>query len=185
MEVFILKELNGKKYLLPQRVSKTHVELYEVSEEAYKKMMIDINRIRKATQRNGECYCTKDKFWQCDGCCEDCPFYHKKAISLSDVAYKDDKGENDITYEEITPDTTFSNTPEGMLFNILVEELKDTLERIDPKAKLIFESLYIKVMTNEFDSLRKIAEELEIPWSTFHDKLTIVQEWSKKIFGKK
>lgn len=180
-----MKELNGKKYLLPQRVSKTHVELYEVSEEAYKEMMKDINRIRKAAQRNGECYCTKDKFWQCDGCCVGCPFYNKRTISLSSVAHKDEKGENDITYEEITPDTTFSNTPEGMLFNILVEELKDTLERIDPKAKLIFESLYIKVMTNNFDSLRKTAEELEIPWSTFHDKLTIVQEWSKKIFGKK
>ena len=180
-----MKVTNEKKYFYPQRVSKNHVELYEVDEQKYKKLMKDINRIRKAAQRNGECYCTKDKLWQCDGCCEDCPFYHKKAISLSDVAYKDDKGENDITYEEITPDTTFSNTPEGMLFNILVEELKDTLERIDPKAKLIFESLYIKVMTNEFDSLRKVAEELEIPWSTFHDKLTIVQEWSKKIFGKK
>ena len=180
-----MKVTNEKKYFYPQRVSKNHVELYEVDEQKYKKLMKDINRIRKAAQRNGECYCTKDKLWQCDGCCEDCPFYHKKAISLSDVAYKDDKGENDITYEEITPDTTFSNTPEGMLFNILVEELKDTLERIDPKAKLIFESLYIKVMTNNFDSLRKTAEELEIPWSTFHDKLTIVQEWSEKIFRKK
>lgn len=180
-----MKEQKEKKYLLPQRVSHNQVNLYEVSEETYREVTREINRIRKETQRNGECYCTKDKLWQCDGCCVDCPFYHKKAISLSDIAYKDNKGENDITYEEIIPDNSYRNTPEGMLFNILVEELKDTLERIDPKAKLIFESLYIKVMTNNFDSLRKTAEELEIPWSTFHDKLIIVQEWSEKIFRKK
>lgn len=179
-----MKELNEKKYFYPQRVSKDHVELYEVDEQKYKELMKDINRIRKAAQRNGECYCTKDKLWQCDGVCVGCPFYHKKPISLSAVVHEDKDGENDITYEDITPDTSFGNTPKGMLFNVLVEELKDTLESIDPKARLIFESIYKKVMTKEFDSLRKVAEELGIPWSTFHDKLTIVQEWSEKYLEK-
>ena len=182
MEVFILKEQKEKKYLLPQRVSRDHVELYEVSEEFYKETTKYINRVRKEVQRNGECYCTKDKLWQCDGCCVDCPFYHKKAISLSDVAYKDDKGENDITYEEIIPDNSYRNTPEGIMFESLIKELKDTLVRIDPKAREIFDAIYVKAMTKEFDSLRDVARELGIPWSTFHDKLEVVQEWYKKFF---
>lgn len=177
-----MKEQKEKKYLLPQRVSHNQVNLYEVSEETYKEVTREINRIRKEAQRNGECFCTKDKFWQCDGCCIDCPFYHKKAISLSDVAYRDDKGENDITYEEIIPDNYCRNTPEAIMFESLVKELKDTLARIDPKARQIFDAIYDKTMSNEFDSLRDLARELGIPWSTFHDKLEIVQEWYKKYF---
>ncbi len=177
-----MKEQKEKKYLLPQRVSHNQVNLYEVSEETYREVTREINRIRKETQRNGECYCTKDKLWQCDGCCVDCPFYRKKAISLSDIAYKDNKGENDITYEEIIPDNSYRNTPEGIIFESLIKELKDTLARIDPKAREIFDAIYVKAMSNEFEGLRDVARELGIPWSTFHDKLVIIQKWCKKYF---
>lgn len=101
---------------------------------------------------------------------------------MSDIAYKDNKGENDITYEEIIPDNSYRNTPEGIIFESLIKELKDTLARIDPKAREIFDAIYVKAMSNEFEGLRDVARELGIPWSTFHDKLVIIQEWYKKYF---
>ncbi len=63
------------------------------------------------------------------------------------------------------------------MFNVLIDELKDTLEGIDPKAKQIFDANYEKAMTNEFNGLRDVARELGIPWSTFHDKLKLIQKW--------
>lgn len=178
-----MKELK-EKYLLPQRVSPTQVELYEVTKEVYELESKEINRVRKQAQRNGECSCPKEKMWQCDGCCVDCPFYHKRQVSLSDVAYKDDKGENDITYEDITPDETFENTPDGIMFKVLVEELKEKLVSIDPKSRLIFDTIYEKVINNTFDSLRKVADEMGIKWTTFHDKLVIIREWTEKYLKK-
>lgn len=75
-----MKENDEKKYLLPQRVSPTQVELYEVTKEVYELESKEINRVRKQAQRNGECSCPKEKLWLCDGCCVDCPFYHKRQV---------------------------------------------------------------------------------------------------------
>lgn len=179
-----MKVNEEKKYLLPQRVSPTKVELHEVSKELYESISKDINTLRKRAQRNGECACPREKLWQCDGCCVDCPFYHKNTVSFSDVVYKDDKGENDITYEDITPDKSFRNTPEGIIFNSLVAELQDALSNIDPSLRAIFDAIYEKTITNNFESLRSVAEELGIHWATFHDKLDIVRELYKKYFSK-
>lgn len=178
-----MKEIK-EKYLLSQRVSPTKVELYEVSKEVYELESKEINRVRKQAQRNGECSCPKGKLWQCDGCCVDCPFYHKRQVSLSDVAYKDDKGENDIKYEDITPDENFENTPDGIMFKVLVEELREKLEAIDPQARLIFDSINEKTQTNQFKSLRDVANELGMLWGTFFKKLLIVRELSEEYLKK-
>ena len=176
-----MKEIK-EKYLLPQRVSPTKVEVYEVTKKVYDLETKEINRVRKQHQRDGECSCLKGKLWQCDGCCVDCPFYHKRPISLNDVAYKDEKGEEDITYEEITPDKKFEDTPDGVMFKVLVEELKEKLESIDPDMKRIFESIYEKAMDDEFNGFREIQRELDIPWTTFRRKLDVVKEWVSKYF---
>lgn len=177
-----MKENCEKKYLLPQRVSKTKVEVYEVTKEVYELESKEINRVRKQAQRNGECSCPKGKLWQCDGCCVDCPFYHKRPISLNDVAYRDDKGENDITYEDITPDENFENTPNGIMFKVLVEELQEKLESIDPDMKRIFDVIYEKTIDDEFNGFREIQRELDIPWTTFRRKLDVVKELVSKYF---
>ena len=62
MEVFILKEINEKKYLLPQRVSPTRVELHEVSQELYESINKDINRIRKQDNAMGNAIAQRISF---------------------------------------------------------------------------------------------------------------------------
>lgn len=176
-----MKEIK-EKYLLPQRVSPTKVELYEVTKEVYELESKEISRVRKQHQRDGECSCPKGKLWQCDGCCVDCPFYHKRPISLNDVAYKDEKGEENITYEEITPDKKIEDTPNWVMFKMLIEELKEKLESIDPDMKRIFESIYEKAMNDEFNGFREIQRELDIPWTTFRRKLDVVKEWVSMYF---
>ena len=71
--LLVYKNANGKK------------QLEEVTEEAYRGISRDINRVRKRKQRDGSCLVPKEMLWVCDGQCGDCEFYHPDVeISIDD-----------------------------------------------------------------------------------------------------
>lgn len=169
-----------KKFFIPQRTSRNHVELHEVNKELYEEITRDINRTRKQMQRSGECSCTKDKFWQCDGVCQDCPFYHQRTLSIDEVVYENTSDGSSITLADTIADPNSTNLEEKLLLKFAFEQLCEYLDTLDPAYRKIFDCIKMKSDLNEDVILRKVADEMNMPWSTFKSRLSIIREAFKK-----
>lgn len=112
-------------------------------------------------QYHHECICPKNKFWLCDGCCDDCEFHTFATVSL-DAPLSDGEG----TMADYLPDNT--PTPEEIVSDRdQLDRLIKRLRELDPDADKII-ALW---KDNPNLSDRKIAEAIGRPQKTFSDRM--------------
>ena len=127
---------------------KTTRTWFEVSEKKYREYDRWRTALRKRMQYHGECSCTRNKWWLCDGVCQDCEFHNYTTISL----------------DEPLPDG--NPTPERLMADRdLLEYLIMRLRETDPEADHIIRLL------QDGTSARKIAEILGRKQRTFSKEL--------------
>ena len=79
----------------------------ELDERQYLELRRERQRMYYKRHQTGECYCSKKELWLCDGACETCKFYCKKALSIENPIqskmqelYLEDVIADEIDYEE-------------------------------------------------------------------------------------
>ena len=130
-----------------------------VTEEVYLAYYRPIWKIQNKAQHHGQCRCTKRQLWKCDGDCANCK-YHTEG----DVVYMD----NPIDKSNPAGDT-FADHIEDKNFNLdeivgdmyLLNELMNALSELDTKTYKVCTAIM------ENGSMRKAAESLGMPWSSF------------------
>lgn len=133
----------------------------EIPEDQYREYDRNCNNLRKRKQYNHECTCPRNKFWLCDGCCDDCEFHVSAAVSL-DAPLPDGDG----TMSNYLPDN--APTPEEIVSDRdLLERLIKRLRELDPDADKII-ALW---KDNPNLSDRKVAEAIGRPQKTFSDRM--------------
>lgn len=147
---------NDKHYFIP--VNGTPIE---VSEEVYRTYYRPIWNTRYHAQHNGECCCTKEQLWQCDGVCPGCSFYTAgRKVSTSTPIGSEDNG---VTLEDTLADTAPS-VESVLMEEELLTALYKELERLDPDGKRICKLLL------EGKSEREIAKDMGKRQSTINYK---------------
>jgi hypothetical protein len=142
---------------------------FEVSEEKYREYDRWRTALRKRMQYHGECSCTRNKWWLCDGVCQDCEFHNHTTISL-DEPLPDGNGTRGDYIQDDNP------TPEELMADRdLLEYLIMRLRETDPDANRIIRLLQDGI------SDRKIAETLGRKQRTFSKELKDFRDMYRRL----
>lgn len=134
---------------------------YEIPKDQYLEFDRWRTALRKRMQYHGECFCPREKWWLCDGMCDDCEFHNRNTVSLDDPL-PDGEGTRGDYVQDNAP------TPEEIASDRdLLERLTARLHELDPDADKILE------LWSEDPNLsdRKIAEAIGRPQKTFSDRM--------------
>lgn len=149
------KKLNNRIY-----DKGTHTWI-DVPEDQYREYDRNRTALRKRMQYHHECTCPRNKFWLCDGMCDDCEFHVSASVSLdAEVPGSEDTLGDFIPDDKPTPEEIASDRD-------LLEHLIERLRELDPDADRIIE------LWSENPNLsdRKIAEAIGRPQKTFSDRM--------------
>ena len=147
------KENQNKEYFIYIKRTKQRIP---VSKEVYLNYYRPIWAIQKRAQEHGKCFCTKFNLWKCDGDCIKCKYQAQgDAVSL-------DKPLNNegFTLADTLEDKA-KNIQEILEDTFLLEELLNVLSELNANDRKICEA----ILHNK--SLRKAAESLGLPWTSF------------------
>lgn len=142
-----------------------------------------IDNERKAEDRERRCLIPDGKggFIMCPECnkCSECKkkgsfdFDRNRPLSLDKLREGDE--EDDRTY-----DPAAKTDVEGdAMIQATLEMLLERLHALSPEYASIFELLY-----NQF-TVKEVAEELDIPWSTAKDRINKVRKLAQEFYGNK
>ena len=134
------------------------VQLVPVTEEVYRSVVPEIDRIRKQMQRSGRCVCPKSKLWTCDGDCAICPYSACGNTVSFDTPLDDAEG---LTLG----DTLVSDepSPEAIAMDkALLAALYEELDRLDPDGRRICQFIM------EGKTEREMAADLGMRQSTIN-----------------
>ncbi len=172
-------ETSGYTHFITRRTSIHHVEKIYVDDESYYEWDRFVSQHRKKAQRCGECLCPKEKLWQCDTVCDECPFFNKdKYESLDIPAFSDD--ENSEMKVDYIADPNTENMEERIMLQLTIEHLIEELNEKEPELGLILSVLYEQVKTNSFHDLMSIARELNTKKTTFFKRIRKLQKIVKE-----
>lgn len=168
------------KHFIVRRTSIYHVEKIYVDDDTYYEWDRFVSTHRKRAQRNGDCLCPKEKLWQCDTVCDECPFFNKfKYESLDTPQYED--GESHETKADYIVDSTTENFEERIIMQLTIEHLINELNEKDPDIGAILSALYSEIKNNTFITLSEFSKKLGENKSTFFYRV----EKLKKIFDER
>ena len=136
---------------------------FEVTPEHYAEFDQWRTNKRKREQYHGRCMCPRNKWWLCDGMCDDCEFHAPGDVLSLDKPVSNDDG------DEVTLLDTLVD-PAPSIESILCDkaELDHLLARLDelmPEARKIGR-LRLKGLTDE-----AIAEVIGIKRTTFRSRI--------------
>lgn len=153
------KDNSCKQYRIYDKGTHTWID---VPEDQYRKFDRSRTALRKRMQYHHECTCPRDKFWLCDGMCDDCEFHTSAAVSLDAKIPGSEETLGDfIPDDKPTPEEIASDRD-------LLERLIKRLHELDPDADKI-----IGIWKDNPDGIsdRKVAEMLGRSPSTFRDQM--------------
>ena len=166
-------EKKRKKYLYPLRNDPEHpnkVTLIEVTEEEYYSLYKEIWATCKRQQYHHRCMCEKQYLWKCDAHCDLCEYHTGYgSLSLDELSEK-----GNCVLSDAIPDSRPS-MEEVLSDALLLEQLIERLQELDPKADLIVECL------EDGKSARDIAAALERPHMTYVDQIKRYRKQLRKI----
>ena len=136
-----------------------------VSQEIYYEYYRPIWRIQKRAQDHGQCICTKNNLWKCDGDCLVCP-YHTAGDTRSLDAELESEDGSTMTLLDTIPDPTI-NIEDAVADSIMLEELLKSLDELDPDGRSMCELII------QGHSEREAAAIMQIGRSTFK------RQWAK------
>lgn len=141
-----------------------------------------IDNERKAEDRERRCLIPDDKggFIMCPECnkCGQCKkkgsldFDRNRPLSLDKLREGD--GEEDRTYDPASK----TDVEGDAIIQATLEMLLERLHSLSPEYASIFELLY-----NQF-TVKEVAKELDIPWSTAKDRINKVRKLAQDFYGK-
>lgn len=138
------------------------VDLLPVSEEFHKEYQREINRVRKAKQRAGQCCCPYRYLWKCDIDCDNCEY----AIPAPDLSLeKEMEGEGGDTSNLLTYLASDSNPSDELEMAAFTESVQYLLDSMEERDRDIF-LLHVEGLTQ-----RKIADELGCSQGTVKNRL--------------
>lgn len=147
---------------------------FEVPSEQYEEFDRWRTNLRKREQYHGHCMCPSNKWWLCNGICDDCEFHAAGDILSLDMVVSNEDG------DEVTlKDTLVYPSPlmEDMICNKAeLDQLFERLHELMPEAKTIGK-LRQQGKTDE-----AIAEIIGINRTTFRSRLTKAKEQLAKEF---
>lgn len=154
------------KHFIVQRTSIYHIEKIYVDDDTYYEWDRFVSTHRKRAQRNGDCLCPKEKLWQCDTICDECPFFNKlKYDSLDTPQYEGNDSHE--TKADYIVDPTTENFEERIIMQLTIEHLIDELNAKDPDIGSILSALYSEIKNNTFNTLSEFSKKLGENKSTF------------------
>ena len=105
---------------------------FEVSPEEYKQFDTWRTNLRKREQYHHRCMCPRNKWWLCDGMCDDCEFHAAGDILSFDATTTNDEGDEVRLLDRfVSPE---SNLNDIILDQILMQQLLKRLAELMPEA---------------------------------------------------
>ena len=143
-----------------KRISKTW---FEVTPEQYKEFDTWRTNLRKREQYHHRCMCPRNKWWLCDGMCDDCEYHAPGDILSLDMPTSNDDGD-EVTLLDMLEDPAVS-IEEVICDKAELDQLFDRLNDLMPEAVEIGR-LRQKGLTDE-----AIAKIVGIKRTTFRSRL--------------
>lgn len=158
------------KYYYPVRDAEnpSRVSLEEVTEEFYRAVQPEIDRVRKQKQRNSTCFCPKKMLWTCNIDCAICPYNAGDNTISFDTPLKGAEG---LTLG----DTLISDNPspdDVAMDKALLAALYEELDRLDPDGRRICELVAANCTEREAASILGISKTAyRYRWAKLREKL--------------
>ena len=140
---------------------------FEVTPEQYKEFDTWRTNLRKREQYHHRCMCPRNKWWLCDGMCDDCEFHAPGDILSLDMPTSNDDGD-EATLLDMLED------PAPSIEEVICDkaELDQLFERLN---ELMPEAVQIGKLRQEKLSDEEIAKAIGIKRTTFRSRLEKVK----------
>ena len=136
---------------------------FEVTPEQYKEFDTWRTNLRKREQYHHRCMCPRNKWWLCDGMCDDCEFHAPGDILSLDMPTSNDDGD-EVTLLDMLEDPAPS-IEEVICDKAELDQLFDRLNELMPEAVQIGKFRQEKLTDEE------IAKVIGIKRTTFRSRL--------------
>ena len=137
---------------------------FEVTPEQYKEFDTWRTNLRKREQYHHRCMCPRNKWWLCDGMCDDCEFHAPGDILSLDMPTSNDDGDDEVTLLDMLEDPAVS-IEEVICDKAELDQLFDRLNELMPEAVQIGKLRQEKLTDEE------IAKVIGIKRTTFRSRL--------------
>ena len=155
---------NTEKQRQSKRIyDKQTKQWFEVSPEQYKEFDNWRTNLRKREQYHGRCMCPRNKWWLCDGMCDDCEFHAPGDFLSLDMPSSNDDGD-EVTLLDMLEDPAPS-VEEVLCDKAELDQLFDRLNELMPEA------VQIGKLRQEGLSDEAIAKVIGIKRTTFRSRL--------------
>lgn len=155
---------NAEKQRQSKRIyDKQTKKWFEASPEQYKEFDNWRTNLRKREQYHGRCMCPRNKWWLCDGMCDDCEFHAHGDILSLDMPTSNDDGD-EVTLLDMLEDPAPS-IEEVICDKAELDQLFDRLNELMPEA------VQIGKLRQEGLSDEAIAKIIGIKRTTFRSRL--------------
>jgi DNA-directed RNA polymerase specialized sigma24 family protein len=157
-------QIAGGKTMSKRIYVKSTKTWLDVTDEQYKDHMRECDRIRNKMQSHKACSCPRNKFWMCDGCCDDCDYKVSGAILSMDAPMGEDEGGDEFSLHDIVgdPESDFES-----------KQLKDLfyMQIIHRLGELYPEAITIGQLRLEGKTDTEISEIIGVPRTTFRSRI--------------
>ena len=136
---------------------------FEVSPEQYDEFDRWRTNLRKREQYHGRCMCPRNKWWLCDGMCDDCEYHAAGDLLSLDMPTSNDDGD-EVTLLDLLED------PSPSIVDVICDkaELDQLFDRLND---LMPEAVQIGMLRQQGLSDEAIAKVIGIKRTTFLSRL--------------
>ena len=136
---------------------------FEVSPEQYDEFDRWRTNLRKREQYHGRCMCPRNKWWLCDGMCDDCEYHAAGDLLSLDMPTSNDDGD-EVTLLDLLED------PSSSIVDVICDkaELDQLFDRLND---LMPEAVQIGMLRQQGLSDEAIAKVIGIKRTTFLSRL--------------
>lgn len=165
-----------QKKVNPYRIyDKQTRQWVEVTPEEYANFDRWRTNLRKREQYHKRCMCPRNKWWLCDGVCDDCEFHAAGDVLSLDKTVSNDDGDETCLLDSIPSDT--SNLNDIILDQILMQQLLKRLDELMPAARGIGRLRQMNVKDED------IADAIGIKRTTFRSRIEKARAQLSEEFG--
>lgn len=136
---------------------------FEVTPEQYEEFDRWRTNLRKREQYHKRCMCPRNKWWLCDGMCDDCEFHAAGDVLSLDKTVSNDDGDETRLLDSIPSST--SNLNDIILDQILMQQLLKRLDELMPEAREIGRLRQMNIKDED------IADAIGIKRTTFRSRI--------------
>ena len=165
-----------QKKVNPYRIYDKQIrQWFEVTPEEYANFDRWRTNLRKREQYHKRCMCPRNKWWLCDGVCDDCEFHAAGDVLSLDKTVSNNDGNETCLLDSIPSDT--SNLNDIILDQILMQQLLKRLDELMPETREIGRLRQVNVKDED------IADAIGIKRTTFRSRIEKARAQLSEEFG--